>query len=378
MPQCRVGHRLGNDDAHASVVVAVAVVRRTARLRTGVCAARAAPGVPRHTGWRVHATGFRAAAAVRAARERGRGAGQGWQGHGHRHQPVQADADCSRGDGSDRSRTGRFGAGRCRRAGVSGRLFATRRRRLRHAGGAGCQPRLQLFRTRRGRPGQRRDRGAVQRRHRGSHAAPDACVGGQPATLDGAGSHAGEGTRRFREGHAGRACAQPAARLRQPGLDGILGTIHPHQGLGAAATELRQGHARALPHRVHDPRLRRQPRLPRLQGHRRVVEHGGRQDAPDDLGVPRRTHRDRHPRVRRLGEQRAVGHRADHRGDSVPGIALPHGRESQRALPHRSFVRRLGHAVAAGALSGNLRRHLVHLARLQRLPRFHRAGPVRA
>src|SRR6185437_10095179 len=58
-------------------------------------------------------------------------------------------------------------------------------------------------------------------------------------------------------------------------------------------------------------------------------------------------------------------------------IALPHGRESQRTLPHRAFVRWLDDAVAAGALSENLRRHLVYISRPQRLSRFHRARPVR-
>src|SRR6185437_8724311 len=167
-------------------------------------------------------------------------------------------------------------------------------------------------------------------------------------------------------------------RLRQPRVDRVLETTHPRQGLGTAAARLRQAHERALPHRVFHPRFRRRPRLPHRQGRGRVVGHGRRQDAADDLGVPRRTHRHRQPRVCGLGEQRAVGHRAHHGSDSVSRIALPHGRESQWTFPHRAFVRRLGHAVAAGPLSEDFRRHLVHVAGPQRLPRFHRARPVRA
>src|SRR6185437_15604790 len=60
------------------------------------------------------------------------------------------------------------------------------------------------------------------------------------------------------------------------------------------------------------------------------------------------------------------------------GKDLSHGCEAQRPLPARPLLRRLGHAVAADALSEDLRRHLVHLARPKRLPRLHRRGLVRA
>ena len=54
----------------------------------------------------------------------------------------------------------------------------------------------------------------------------------------------------------------------------------------------------------------------------------------------------------------------------VDRIQIPHGREGQRTLPRRPFIRGMGDTPAAGQLPEDLRRHLVHFARPQRLPRF--------
>src|SRR5215469_8296511 len=59
--------------------------------------------------------------------------------------------------------------------------------------------------------------------------------------------------------------------------------------------------------------------------------------------------------------------------DSLSGIALPHGRRCERPFPQWSFIGRLGHAVVADALSVDVRRYLVDVARSQRFPRLHRS-----
>jgi hypothetical protein len=44
------------------------------------------------------------------------------------------------------------------------------------------------------------------------------------------------------------------------------------------------------------------------------------------MGIPGRIQSHRDPRIRRLGQQRSLGARTDHRADSPPGVPLPYGR----------------------------------------------------
>ena len=69
-----------------------------------------------------------------------------------------------------------------------------------------------------------------------------------------------------------------------------------------------------------------------------------------------------------LGEQWSLGRCPDDRVDPVAREELPDGCAALGTLPDRPFLRWLGDTLAANALSGDFRRHLVHLARSQRFP----------
>ncbi len=252
-------------------------------------------------------------------------------------------------------------------------VLAAASRRLLRAGGAGHRARRQLRRARPRRPVERPgEDGAGRRCRRGDAGAGPALAGsGRPLATAGARP---AGPARSGPGGEGR---DPRDRLHQPRAQRVLGPADPDARLGGAAARLCGRCRRPLPGAVLHPRLRRQPARTGADRDFRLRRHARRQPAANDLGAAGRIRPDRHPRIRRFGQQRPMGPGPDRGADPRPGAPLPHGRAGRGPLPQRALLRRLGHAVAAGALSESVRRHLVHRAGPQRLPRLHRGGPVR-